>query len=298
MSLALSALRRAMRLFVKPLFRHARRPGPIRYGTVLASLAHPAPFGGRRVREPDGMWFRPSRKASDRVILWFHGGAYLAGSAFTHRGLLGRLARESGCDIIAPGYPLAPEHPAPAAFDAACRAYDALRRKVRAQDIVLGGDSAGGGLALALLAHVLGQGEVPAGLVALSPWTDLALTGRSLADNAARDPLVPVEAMAVAVEMIRGRLPAGDPRISPLYAGFPGAPPVLITVGSTEVLRSDAERMANHLRAGGTSVTLEIQPGAPHVLAWFAPWVPEARAAIRQIAGFISSLPRQGQGDS
>jgi epsilon-lactone hydrolase len=223
----------------------------------------------------------------DACILWFHGGAYLVGSPATHAGMLGRLSRLSGLAVMAPAYRKAPEHPAPAAFEDALAAHAWLLRQGWAPGrIILGGDSAGGGLALALLAELCDRGTPPAGLIAFSPWTDLMLSGPSLIAHAASDPLLPAARIREVIALIQGALPASDPRLSPLSARFKNPPPVLIQVGSDEILLDDALRMAEALRAAGGPVTLQVAPLAPHVWQIFDGWIPEARQSLREAARF------------
>ncbi|MBE2275933.1 MAG: alpha/beta hydrolase fold domain-containing protein [Rhodobacteraceae bacterium] len=293
--LRLRLVRAGMRVLAKPLFARVRSVPAARIGLVATSLAVPLPWGVRAARQPcggiDGLRLRPPGDAAGPVLLWFHGGAYVTGSAFTHRGLLGRIARAAGCSVVAPDYRLAPEHPAPAAFEDALRAFDGLVAEgVPPVRIAIGGDSAGGGLALALLAAVAARGLQPAACVLLSPWADLTLSGGSIRANAARDPLLPAGRMAEVVAMIRGDLSPADPRLSPVLGALPGVCPVLIHVGSTEVLLDDSRRTAAGLRRAGAAVTLFIRPGAPHVLAWLAPWVPEATDEIRRIGAFLRDL--------
>jgi acetyl esterase/lipase len=239
--------------------------------------------------------------ADGPVILYLHGGAYLAGKPWHYRAMLGRLARLSGCRVAAPVLRLAPEHPAPAAFDDALAAHAALRaRGFAAGRIVLGGDSAGGGLALALLSRLCAEDARPAGLFAFSPWTDLALTGQSLAANAAADCLLPASRMAEVVEMVRGSLPATDPRLSPLYAVYDAPPPGLLFVATDEVLRDDACRMAERLRAAGGRVDLHEVPGVFHAWPFAAGRLPEADTAVAQTAVFVRGLftPSSSSADS
>jgi monoterpene epsilon-lactone hydrolase len=240
------------------------------------------------------------------ALLYFHGGGYVAGSPATHAALLGRLSQLTGLQVMAPVYRLAPEHPAPAAFEDAIAAHAALLKKGFAADrIILGGDSAGGGLALALLADLCARAAAPAAVVVFSPWTDLAMTGESLQRNAKRDPLLPMARIEELIGYVTGGAAAGmglrDPRISPLYAVFSNPPPALIQVGSTEILLDDSRRMAAHLRAAGGDVTLSEWPDMPHVWQIFDGYIPQARAALEEVAGFletITSLAARGPDES
>lgn len=224
-------------------------------------------------------------------ILYFHGGGYVMGNPRTHAALASYLARKSGLPVLLPDYALAPEAPFPAAFDEAVALWQALiARGHDPAHIALGGDSAGGGLALALLAHLCATGQQrPACTFAFSPFTDLTYSGASITRNAAREILLPPERL----EQLRTRVLAGadpaDPRISPLFADFPGAPPVLLQVARTEILYDDTTRMAAHLRAQGVDVTLQEWGNLPHVWQFFPGWLPEARKALSDAGAFIQA---------
>jgi len=223
------------------------------------------------------------------VILFFHGGGYVMGNPRTHAALGAYLKRKTGLEVCLPDYRLAPEHPFPAAFDDALTAWRALIAKGHAPErIILGGDSAGGGLALALLGHLCTTGQPrPACGFAFSPFTDLALEGPSITLNANSEILLPISRL----ERLRDRVLQGadprDPRISPLYGAFAGAPPVLIQVARTEILHSDSTRMVQHLRAQGVDVTLQERGNLPHVWQYFHGWLPEARKSLAEAAQFI-----------
>jgi acetyl esterase/lipase len=285
-----------LRSVMRPMNSAVQSPALLRM--AFGAMAALTPRAGVTVtvgRGPAGIWwFTPPGAATDGpVVLYLHGGAYLAGGPSHYRAMLGRLARWSGRRVAAPVLRLAPEHPAPAAFDDALAAHAALlAAAVPAGRIVLGGDSAGGGLALALLAHLCAADQRPAGLFAFSPWTDLALTGPSLTENAEADCILPASRMAEVVELVRGALPATDPRLSPLYAGFDAPPPSLLYVATDEVLRDDSRRMADRLRAAGGRVELHEVPGVFHAWTFAAGRMPEADATLRQTAGFIDALLR------
>lgn len=233
----------------------------------------------------------------DRAILYFHGGGYVAGGARTHRALAARLSLLSGIEVHLPDYRLAQEAPFPAAFDDACAAWDDLMaRGYGPGDVVLGGDSAGGGLALALLAHLLSRRQRPAGLFAFSPWTDLALESRSLDDNSGRDPILPRSRVEELVGIVLGGGDPRDPRVSPLHADWSSPPPVYLQASETEVLYDDSRRMAERLAAAGGRVRADYWPDAPHVWQLLDGWIPEARDALSRTAEFVWSclnLPRR-----
>jgi acetyl esterase/lipase len=170
-------------------------------------------------------------------------------------------------------------------------AHDQLLAKGFAADhIVLAGDSAGGGLALALLADLCSRGLAPAGLFAFSPWTDLTMTGASLKENADRDPLLPVDRLREAVSMVLGTFDAGDPRVSPVYAEFIKPPPVLLQVGQEEILLDDSRRMAFSLRRAGGMVKIDEWTDCPHVWQMLEAFLPEAQAALSDVAIFVRKL--------
>ncbi|QCO56414.1 alpha/beta hydrolase [Pseudorhodobacter turbinis] len=280
-----------MRHFVKPHLARASTPAHIRAEfTRAAGLFRAPPFllhlPGKGPLPLDQI--SVGQVSGDRVILYFHGGAYIAGSPATHAALLGRLSKLTGLRVIAPAYRLAPEHPAPAAFEDACTAHQMLLDQGYAPDqIILGGESAGGGLALALLADLCARGVPPAAVFALSPWTDLALTGESLTRNADADPLFPVARIEETAGFAAGGLDRCDPRISPLYASFVAPPPVLIQVGTSEIIYDDSRRMADVLRQAGGDVTLSEWPDVPHVWQMFDGYIPQARQALCEVADFL-----------
>lgn len=286
MSLRLAILNVLLRRAVRPFVGRTGRPEDVRRHLALSTriFLH-GPRVPQRVTEIAGVpcrEFLPSG-AGDGTILYFHGGAYVAGSPETHRAMLSVLAAETGLRVVAPDYRLAPEHPFPAAFEDALAAADTLDPA----SSVIGGDSAGGGLALALLAHLTGQGRSPAGCFAFSPWADLAATGASLIENADRDVILPATRMNELVGMILQGKDPKDHRISPLYADFRGAPPVLLSVALTEILRDDTLRLVARLEEQGVAVSLETLPHAPHVWQMLVGLLPETRASLERTAAFI-----------
>ncbi|KLU22762.1 alpha/beta hydrolase [Caballeronia mineralivorans PML1(12)] len=235
-----------------------------------------------------GEWLVPD-KPSATTILYLHGGGYYFCSPATHRGLVFPLARRSGARTFSLDYRLAPETPFPAALDDALAAY----RKLVAdgtppESIVIAGDSAGGGLALATLLALRDAGDLlPAGAAVFAPWTDLAATGASMKTNDGRDPMFYGKAFAPAGKLYTGDADVRNPYVSPLYGRFDGLPPLFIQVGDTEVLLDDSTRVAEKARASGVSVDLEIWPKMPHVFQILAPFVPEANQALERAAGFV-----------
>jgi acetyl esterase/lipase len=231
----------------------------------------------------------PPGAGGERHLLYLHGGGFIAGSPAIYRPLAWRIACATGAALLSPDYRLAPEHPFPAALDDAAIAYEwLLGQGIAPGRIGICGDSAGGGLAFSLLLRLRDTGRpLPGAIAALSPWTDLALSGASLRANAAADPMLDAaELPGVAAAYLAGADPR-QPWASPLYGEFGGLPPALIQVGDDEILHDDAVRLAARLEAAGGAVRLEIWPRMPHVWHLFAPLVPEARRAIRRVGGFL-----------
>ena len=225
----------------------------------------------------------------DRHILHLHGGAYLIGFPALFRDFTWRIAAAARARVLCIDYRLAPEHPFPAALEDALTAYRwLLAEGAAARHVAFVGDSSGGGLALASLMRLRNEGApLPAAAALLSPWTDLALTGRSLSEFGPSDPMIPVELMPAAVELYLAGADPRSPDASPLYGDAAGLPPTLIQVGSEEALRDDSVRMAERLKAAGCEVEIEVWPRMFHVWQMFARIVPEARAAIAHIGAFL-----------
>ncbi|MEP6968429.1 MAG: alpha/beta hydrolase [Pseudomonadota bacterium] len=224
-----------------------------------------------------------------RLLMFLHGGGYSSGSIASHRGLVAEAGRAAGVRTLAVGYRLAPENPFPAALEDARAAYDALLAQgVDAAHVAIGGDSAGGGLTLALLAGLRAAGRpLPACAWLLSPWVDLAMTGATLATKAAVDPIIsPPYLHELAAAYLAGADPA-DPRASPLHADLTGLPPLLIQVGSAETLLDDAARIAERAGAADVAVTLEVWPHMIHAWPLWAARLPAGRAALASAGAFI-----------
>jgi acetyl esterase/lipase len=249
-------------------------------------VAVPATIGG-----VPGEWLRPANGAAAGTLLYLHGGGYFACSPETHRPITGGFAR-SGLDVFAPAYRLAPEHPFPAAIDDAVAVYRGLLASgIPASGITVAGDSAGGGLAMALLLSLRDAGdELPAAAVLFSPWTDLAGTGASLQSNSERDAMFAGEGMDRAVAPYLAGQDPRHPLASPLYAELGRLPPLLIHVGTYEVLLDDSARLADRARAAGTAVTLRTWPVVPHVWQLFP--IPEAAQSMTSAASFLHGALR------
>lgn len=240
-------------------------------------------------------WLVPPNADPTRTLFYLHGGSYAAGGLDTHRDLVGRIARASQARALLVEYRLAPEHPFPAPVDDALRAYRALLSEGRdPRRLVVIGDSAGGGLALALAMALRDASEpLPAGLVVLSPWTDLAATAPSLMTLREQDPwLVSDTVPKEAATYLNGADPR-NPLASPLYGNLAGLPPVLIHVGEDEILLDDATRIAEKAQDEGVPVTLKVWPEMWHVFQLFAGRIEDARTAIAEIGAFVQTLTPQ-----
>ncbi|MEM8921080.1 MAG: alpha/beta hydrolase, partial [Pseudomonadota bacterium] len=226
---------------------------------------------------------------SNKVVFWLHGGGYGVGSAKSHRGFLAQLSKCAGSAGMAANYRLAPEHPFPAAVDDAVAAYQGLLAEgVKPADLVVGGDSAGGGLALAMGMKLKELGApMPAGFYLISPWANLENTGWSYDAKASRDPVLSKEELdkwAVAYAQGQNR---SDPLMSPVNGDLRGLPPVYIQVGEAEILLSDSSLLAERLGGAGVPVSMEVWPDMLHVWHIFYPNLAPARDAILRAGAWI-----------
>jgi monoterpene epsilon-lactone hydrolase len=228
---------------------------------------------------------------SENVILYFHGGVYVIGSAAATVPLVGDIVRRTGVNAITLDYRLAPEHPYPAAVDDARAAYEGLLKQgVDPGRIVLAGESAGGGLVVATLLASRDAGlPMPSGAFLMSPYADLTLSGESLIERESLDPILTPAGLRVRAPEYVADADASDPLISPIFGDLSGLPPLLIQVGSHEVLLSDAIRLAGRAATSDVEVTLEVTPGVPHVFQGFAGFLDEAGAALDRASDFVKA---------
>lgn len=249
-----------------------------------------APVKGEWVSTADG------RNAS-RIVYYLHGGGYVSGSPETYRPITASLARRLKARVFVLDYRLAPEHRFPAAFDDAVAGYRWLASSVSdTRQISVAGDSAGGGLALALLMKLRDSGDsLPVSVACLSPWTDLVGAGASNKANDRSDPLLFAEDVGRYAAAYLGTHSPRDPLASPLYGDFHGLPPLLIHVGKSEVLLDDAR--STHAKAidAGVASTLRVFDAVPHVWQLITPFLPEARRSCNEIAEFISKNWRNSE---
>jgi len=239
-----------------------------------------------------GEWITSAQVIGERTILYLHGGYYMIGSIQSHRNLAGNIAAAAQARVLIIAYRLAPEHPFPAGLDDALNAYNwLLEQGTQPSQIVLVGDSAGGGLVLSVLLALREQGKpLPAAAICLSPATDLTLGGESWKFNAKKELVITRFIAEQVAPKYLGEIDPHNPLASPLYGNLHGLPPLLIQVGSDEVLLSDSTSFAERARAAGVDVRLQVWPGMQHVWQFTASFVPEARQAIVKIGEFINAV--------
>lgn len=236
----------------------------------------------------------PHTADDETCILYLHGGAYLLGSRHSHRGLTAHLAHATGAQAVLVEYRLAPEHPFPAGLDDAVAVYRALLDEFDPASILISGDSAGGGLALATTLRLKDEGiPLPRGVAVISPWTDLAGTGESLVTNAEVEIMLDPTRIREIADLYHPDADAEHPYVSPLFGDYAGFPPLLIQVGSDEVLLSDAERVAARAAAAGANVVLRVWPGMWHVWHMLAPWMSDARRAVNEYARWAMTVTQR-----
>ncbi len=225
------------------------------------------------------------------MVLYFHGGVYVMGDAFLAADLASQVGRRTRARVISVDYRLAPEHPYPAAVDDALAAYAALLRKgTAAADIAFAGESAGGGLAIATLVNARDQGlPLPAAAFVMSPYADLTLAGATMETKRAADPLLSPEALRARVADYTSGQDAALGLISPIFADLSGLPPLIIQVGTHEVLLDDAIRLARQAATADVEVTLDITPGVPHVFQAYYPILDEAAEALDRAGQLLSA---------
>lgn len=242
--------------------------------------------GALRLDHIPGEGFEATTREHKAAMLYFHGGAYFAGSPAIQRPIL-RAFAASGFDVFAPAYRLAPRFPFPAAVEDACAAYGALRA-YSDKPIIVAGDSAGGGLALALLIALRDSGEtLPAAAALFSPWTDLAVTGASARENEERDALFTRRMLKIGARAYLAGADAKNPLASPLYANLSGLPPLIIHASEDELLRDDAARLADRAQAAGVEARLRLWPVVPHGWQLATPYMEEARESLDEAAAFL-----------
>ena len=238
-----------------------------------------------------GEWTAAGGVRNDACLIYFHGGGYVMGSIATHRGLVAGLSKATGVRALSVDYRLGPEHPFPAAVDDAVAAYCHVRSLgIPASRIVLGGDSAGGGLTAATLLALRQRAlPMPAAALLISPWVDLTQSSGTMQSKAAEDPMVDAAALT---QMAAAYLNGADPKTplaSPIFADLSGLPPLLVQVGTAEVLLDDARGFAANAERAGVKCTLEEWEQMIHVWHAFALLLPEGAQAIEKAGAFLAS---------
>ncbi len=245
-----------------------------------------------KVAEVPVEWITAPNASEDAVLLFIHGGGYVIGSPDSHRHLVANLSEETGLQGLLVDYRLAPEDPFPAAVEDAISVYAALlTHGFEAEEIVVAGASAGGGLVIAMMLAIRDANlPLPAAGICLSPWNDLTGTAKSLETNASVDPTVTKESLDFFAGEYLGEEDAQNPYASPLFGDFTGLPPLLIQVGSVEVLLDDAVMLAERAKEAGVSVTLEVWDEMIHVWHRYYPVLQEAREANARIGEYVRGI--------
>ena len=238
-----------------------------------------------------GLWITPRGAATDRVVMYLHGGGYVVQSSRTHLKLASHIAVQSNCKVLSIDYRLAPEHPHPAAVTDALAAYRHLLDSGFAPErIAISGDSAGGGLTIATMVAARDAGlPQPSAGIPLSPWVDLEGTGESMDSNAANDFMVGRGALATMANLFVGAGSKRDPLAAPVYAELQGLAPLYIQVGGHETLLDDSTRLAALAARAGVEVRLDVFPEMQHVFQVFVGQMPEATEAVARIGAYLTS---------
>lgn len=291
-SLRAQLANRYLRLTLKPKALHLIPAPELRAQFEARRIPiYPKDVKIEAVDEPrvKGEWQRPAAGGDGAVVLYLHGGAYIFGSTGLYRSLTMPMAKAANADLFSLDYRLAPEHSCPAAIEDAIAAYDwLLKQGIEPGRIVIGGDSAGGGLTLSALQALRDGGRpAPAGAFVYSPWTDLAATGRTVADNWSSDCMFQEATIRESGKQYAGSLDLKDPRVSPLYGDFLGLPPLLVLASEDEMLFDDARRMVEKAKSAGGDVRFEPRGGLSHVWPLFYPLYPETKEALALTVAFI-----------
>jgi len=238
-----------------------------------------------------GEWTLAPSANAGTVVLYLHGGGYVYGSLKSHRHLVSELGRAAGVTTFALDYRRAPEHPYPAAIDDALEAYQALLKDYEPSRVALAGDSAGGGLAVALLLKLRELGlPQPSGCLLLSPWVDMTAHANSYVANAQRDPVVNREIIQFVTTQYLGTLSRELPLASPVFADLRGIAPLAILVGATETLLDDSLALSRRAAIGDVPVTIEVWPRMFHIWATYHPVLEEGRRAVQRCGSILSAF--------
>ena len=262
------AMRCVLAVSAKPASSPEARPG---FDKMIAKItgAEGVEYEAAEIGGVSGWWCRPANAVPGKVILYLHGGAYLLGSAYAYRNFAGRIAARAAVATFVADYGLAPERPFPAAFNDALAAYEGLEN-AGCDAVAIAGDSAGGGLALAIFSAVSKrpqsrQAKPPVAAVVMSPWLDLTLSGGTMTARAGSDPLLTRDTLAQASALYLGPADPRDSRASALFGSLASLPPVTIHVGDDEILLDDTLRYAREVEAVGGSADVHVWKGMVHV---------------------------------
>jgi len=261
------------------------------------SISGKEPEGVRYVAVDAGgvpsAWLVPEGYDGRIRVLHLHGGGYTAGNIDTHRAYAGHLAKASGAAVLVADYRLAPEDVFPAALEDGLSAYAWMRANGPdgpgdAERTIIGGDSAGGGLTLAVLMALRDGGQpLPDGASLISPWADLVVEGDTMKTRAKADLLVAAKWLKACAGAYDGGVDRGDPRLSPVFGDFSGLPPLDIQVGDAEVLLGDSLLVAEKAKAAGVDVRMEVWPDMLHIWQVLWPFIPEGAASVKKVAAFV-----------
>jgi len=264
---------------------------------VTARFRPPAKvkFEPQMVNDCNAEWVIPPRIKTNQVMLYVHGGGYVGGSAKTYRGLTGKLAKDACIKVLAIDYKLVPEYAYPEGRNDVVNAFKWLiKAGYKPKEIIVAGDSAGGGLALSAALAIRDKlKKQPSGLILLSPWTDVSGVNPSVKENEDRDPVLSGEHMATLGKLYAGDYPTNDPGVSPIYADPKGLCPILVHVGSEEVLYDDSVLLAKRFKEAGANIRLKVWKDCMHVFHISWKFFPEGRKAIKELDAFIKELQPQ-----
>jgi monoterpene epsilon-lactone hydrolase len=278
---------------VAPKFNHNKTIDEWRSGmeslAKLASLPSKTRVEKITLNSIPAEWICAEDAREDRIILYLHGGGYNVGSPNTHRELAANISMASGAKVLLPDYRLAPEHPFPSALEDAISVYRwLLDTGLKGKNIAIVGDSAGGGLSIATSISLRDAGELlPASIDCLSPWTDLEMSGKSIKTHAEIDPMLNLQSLKIMASNYIGDADPRSPLISPIHADLKGISPLLIHVGSDEMLLDDSTRIAEKAKKAGVDITLKIYDQMWHAWHLNARLMPEAKNAIEELSSFI-----------
>ncbi len=266
-------------------FRERCEKGAAKYGKIPESVQ----IKQQIIEDIPAEWLIPAGADSKKLIMYVHGGGYVSGSCNDHRGFVSKFAEKTGISNLVYEYRLAPEHPFPAAVDDSVKVYEwILQNGFMPEDIVIAGESAGGGLALALLLALKEKNiAFPAAAVAISPWTDLTCSGSSYHTKNNVSP-APLNSWLVFSRHYTGDHPADHPLISPLFGELQGLPPIFINSGANDELYDDGEQFYLKAKASGVDITFRKGEGMIHCYPLLAPMFREATNAMNEIVAFIT----------